>query len=334
VKLSPCRTLGAIVGGALVLGGCAPAPVVEAPPAPPPRPTVATVPPPNARVTAMLTQQRRLADAARQAGDLASVQTHLEILATLAPDDPAIARELTDVGTTIDNEVREQYRLGRTALAAGELERAQAAMLRVLALDPREPNAPTALREIERRRLTRIQADRVAKLPPPEEPVTKSRAPAGPAPMPAPEGGNDAFAVDQALELLRAGDTASGLRDLKGYVAANPGNHAARQRIGAAVAERAQDLEGQGQREEALRLYEQASALRGDAGGPWAARLEPLRKKISQDYFAKGTRAFRTNLPQAIRDLEASVRFDPGNAQAAIKLQEARTAREKLDRIK
>lgn len=332
MKISSCCTLGAVLGSALALAGCAPAPVVDVPPSAP-RPTIVTAPSPDARIAALMTQHRRLADAARQADDLASVQTHLEILATLAPDDPAIARELASTRAAIGTEVREQRRLGQAALAAGQVERAQAALLRVLALDPQDPGAAATLRDIERRRLTRIQADRVAKLPPPEEPATKGSVPTGSTMLPV-DNGNDGFAVDQALELLRAGDAASGLRELKVYVAANPGNRAARQRIGAAVAERAQDLEGQGQREEALRLYEQASALRGDAGGPWVARIEPLRKKVSQDYFVKGTRAFRTNLPQAIRDLEASVRLDPGNAQAAIKLQEARTVREKLDSIK
>ncbi len=37
-------------------------------------------------------------------------------------------------------------------------------MLRVLALEPSQPDAAKALREIDRRRFTRIQADRAAKV--------------------------------------------------------------------------------------------------------------------------------------------------------------------------
>ena len=127
--------------------------------------------------------------------------------------------------------------------------------------------------------------------------------------------------------MLRAGDATGGLRDLKAFVDANPGNRAARQRIGAAVAERARELEDQGSREQALQLYEQATALRGDGAGPWAARVPPLRRAISQEYFDKGSRVYRTNLAQAITFFETSLRYDPANIQAALKLKDARSCR-------
>jgi len=336
------RTLVAALVAALVAGGCAQAPVTESPPAAAVSPVpvaVAPAPAVSRTVSEAMARHRRLAESARQSGDLATAEVQLEILHTLAPTDAAIARDLAGVRTAIAKEAREQYQAGSTALAAGDLDRAQAAMLRVLAVDPDQTDAAKALREIDRRRLTRIQADRAAKVRPPDEtpapPRTASRSAGATAPGAATAtDANDAFDVDQALELLRAGDASGGLRDLKAYVAANPGNRAARQRIGTAVAERARELEDQGQSEQALTLYEQASTLRGDNGGNWVARIPPLRKKISQDYFERGTRAYRTNLVQAIGYLETSVRFDPGNTQAAIKLKEAKMAREKLDKIK
>jgi tetratricopeptide (TPR) repeat protein len=133
--------------------------------------------------------------------------------------------------------------------------------------------------------------------------------------------------------MLRAGDATGGIRDLKAFVDANPGNRSARQRIGAAVAERARELEDQGSREQALNLYEQATALRGDGTPPWAARVPPLRRAVSQDYFDKGSRVYRTNVAQAITFFETSLRYDPANTQAAIKLQDAKAAREKLEKI-
>ncbi len=120
--------------------------------------------------------------------------------------------------------------------------------------------------------------------------------------------------------MLRAGDATGGLRDLKAFVDANPGNRAARQRIGAAVAERARELEDQGSREQALQLYEQATALRGEGTAPWAARVPPLRRAVSQDYFDKGSRVYRTNIAQAITFFETSLRYNPderpGGAEA------------------
>ena len=74
--------------------------------------------------------------------------------------------------------------------------------------------------------------------------------------------------------MLRAGDVNGGLRDLKAYVDANPGNRAARQRIGTAVADRARELQSKGSREQALALYEQAVALRGEATPEWTAQMQ------------------------------------------------------------
>ena len=62
--------------------------------------------------------------------------------------------------------------------------------------------------------------------------------------------------------------------------------------------------------------------------------MTSLKKTLSQEYLDRGTRAYRTNLAQAIALLETSVKFDPENTAASIKLKEARTAREKLDKIK
>ena len=145
---------------------------------------------------------------------------------------------------------------------------------------------------------------------------------------------NDGFDVEQALEMVRAGDASNGLRDLRAYVDANPGNKAARQRIGNAVADRARELEDQGNREQAAALYEQAVALRGDGNAPWAARMTALKKKLSVEYLDKGTRVYRSNLAQAITFFETSVKYDPANTQASIKLAEAKAAREKLEKIK
>ena len=329
------RTLLATTLAVLLAGGCAQAPVADAPaPAPSPPVAVAPAPPVSRTITEVLTRHRRLADAARQAGDLATAETQLEILATLAPTDATIARDLADVRAAIAKEAREQYQAGSAALAAGDLERAQAAMLRVLAVDPSQADAARALREVDRRRLTRIQADRAAKARAPDDSATAMRMPGRAAAPAMGDGGNDAFDVDQALEMLRAGDASGGLRDLKAYVDANPGNRAVRQRIGTAVADRARELEDQGAREQALMLYEQASALRGDSGGAWVARMVPLKKKLSQEYFDKGTRAYRANLAQAIGFFETSVRYDPANTQAAIKLKEAKAARDNLEKIK
>lgn len=320
------RSPAAAVALALLVAACAQAPV--APPATPAPPSLA--PAVSASTADAIARYRKAAEAARQAGDLATAAAQWHVVTLLAPEDDAARRELAGARAAIAKESREQLAAGQAALAAGDVERATQALLRVLALDPAQPDAAKALRDIDRRRFTRIQADRAAKVTAQEQ--AAQRGAGRPATMA--NGDADGFDVEQALEMLRAGDAAGGVRDLKAYVDANPGNRAARQRIASAVAERAKELEDKGARENALALYEQANALRGDQGGAWVARMAALRKALARDYFDKGSRAFNTNLAQAIVLLEASVRYDPSNALAAAKLKDARAAQAKLSTIK
>jgi tetratricopeptide (TPR) repeat protein len=315
-----------LVAGFTVLAGCAQMPA-ERPPSPP---AAAPSPPPavSRSVAEAVARHKRLAETARQSGDLATAAVQYQVLTVLAPDDAIYARELASTRAAIDKEEREQLAAGNAAMAAGDVDRASAAMLRVLALDPGQPDATKALRDIDRRRLTRIQADRAAKATLQDQVAARAtlRAQANDT--------NDAFDVEQAIEMFRAGDSSGGLRDLKAAVDANPANRALRQRIGNVVADRAKELEDQGSREPALQLYEQAVALRGDSGAAWAARIPALKKALSQDYMERGTRAYRTNIAQAISFFETSVRYDPTNTQAGIKLKDAKAAKANLDKIK
>ncbi len=323
------RALPAAALAAITLAGCAEAPPQPslAAPALPAAPRMSSTAGPTADAIA---RHRKLAESARQSGDLATAAANWQVLTLLAPDDPAYGRELAATRAAIATQAKAEVQAGNAALAANDLERANQAMLRALALDPAQPDAARVLREIDRRRLARIQAERAAKVMSLQDQVAMraTQRAQGAGDM------GDGFDVDQAIEMFRAGDSTGGLRDLKAYVDANPGNRAVRQRIATVVADRARELENSGQREQALNLYEQASTLRGDAGGAWSARLPALRRELSLEYFEKGMRAFRTDLGQAVTFFQASVRYDPANAQAAAKLKEAQAARAKLDKIK
>ncbi len=308
-----------------LLAACAQMPAERAPPAVAPPPVAS-----SKAVTEAIARHRELAQAAKSAGDLAGAATQWQILMLLVPDDDAYRRELEATRRAIATEVAAQLRAGSAAMNAGDSGRASQAMLRVLALDPEQPVAVEVLREIDRRRIAKIQSDRAAKVRAAESAANGAKMHAPAATSEAGEG----FDVEQAIEMFRAGDDAGGIRDLRAYVEANPGNRAARQRIATVVAERARELEDQGAREQALVLYEQASSMRGDGKGAWVARMAPLKRSLSKEYFDRGSRLYRTDISRAITYLEVSVRYDPGNAQAAIKLHEAKAAREKFNKIK
>jgi tetratricopeptide (TPR) repeat protein len=303
---------------AAVLAACAQAPVVtNAPEAP--RASAA-----DAARDQAIVRQRQLAQQARDAGDLATAANHWRVVVLLAPGDAAHRRELDAVNAAIRQGVRDQLQSGNAALKSGDNERAAQAMLRALALDPANEEAARVLRDMDRSRMSRIQGDRAQKLRPADTAAAKSGMP---------DSSGAAYDLEQPLEMLRAGDVNGGLRELKAYVDANPGNRAARQKIGNAVADRARELQNKGSREQAFALYEQAVALRGDSTPEWSKEMQSLRKSLSDEYYSNGERAYRTDVALAIKQWETSLRYDPQNLKAANRLRDARAAQEKLKGI-
>ena len=284
-------------------------------------------------------RHRDLAREAQRAGDLATAVDHLHVVEMLSPGDEAVRRDAEALRNEVRRQVREALEAGRAAQRAGDNAKASASFLRVLALEPRNAEAARYLRDIDRQNMARAQAARASRVRV-EDLFADARAakaaPPAPAAMAAPaaaSGGNDAFDIDQRLEMLRAGDTAGALRELKAYVDAHPRDRAARQRIGAAVAERAKELEGKGQRESALGLYEQALVLRGEPQAEWSARVVALKKTVAGEYYSDGVKLMRTDLNGAIKAFEVSVRYDPQNPNAQSRLRDAKAARDKLSRM-
>jgi tetratricopeptide (TPR) repeat protein len=302
---------------AALLAACAQAPVVTNPPVElsSPRPTL------DARGQAIASHLQR-AQQAKGAGDLAKAENEWHIVALLAPEEPRYRREREAVAASIRQGVREQLQIGNAAMKGGDSERATQAMLRVLALDPDNDEAAKALREIDRQRITRIQGDRAQKLRPVDIAGVKAAASA-----------SEQYDLEQPLEMLRAGDVNGGLRELRAYVDANPGNRAARQKIGTAVADRARELQTKGSREQAYLLYEQAVALRGETTPEWTTQMRALRKALSDEYYSNGERAYRSDVALAIKQWETSLRYDPQNLKASMRLRDARAAQEKLKNI-
>jgi tetratricopeptide (TPR) repeat protein len=298
-----------------LLAACAQAPVAPDPPADVPRTSFAD----DVRTRA-INQHQRLARQARDAGDLATAAQQWHVVVLLAPGEQKYLREEEAVNAAIRQGVREQLQIGAGALKSGDYDRATQAMLRVLALDPDNDEAAKALRDIDRQRIARIQGDRAQKLRPVDTAASKSGA----------ADNGAVYDLEQPLEMLRAGDVNGGLRELRAYVDANPGNRAARQKIGAAVADRARELQVKGSREQAYQLYEQAVALRGDGTPEWTAQMQALRRALSDEYYSNGERAYRTDVALAIKQWEASLRFDPQNLKASTRLRDARAAQVKL----
>jgi tetratricopeptide (TPR) repeat protein len=314
----------------VVLGACAQAPVSPGSAADVPASTTRATGELDSSRESSLANHRKLALQYKAAGDLAAAETEWQILTILAPDDAGFRRELDAARAAVRRAVTENLQSGIALHRAGDNERAAQAMLRVLALDPDNAEAERVLRDIDRQKMARIQSERASKFRLEDLNSPYRSAPTATA---APAETSDGYDLEQRLEMFKAGDVAGGLRELRSYVDANPKNRTARQRIGATVYDRGTELETQGNREAALGLYEQAVVLRGDAPPQWKTKIEAVRKALSVEYFDKGTRSYRTDIALAIRQWEASLRYDPQNLKASEQLREARAAQEKLQKI-
>jgi len=258
-----------VVVAALLATGCTPPPVIRTPdPEPAIPPHFSDNPKRQAEE-----RHRKLALDATRAGDFATAVTQWQIVTLLAPADVSSRDALAAARASRAKGVSEQMAAATVALAASDFERAAQAALRTLALDPVNDEAARMLRDLDRRRMARIQADRAARARI-EDAIALRNAAQNQANA---AEGSPTFEMDQAVELFRAGDTGAGLREMRAYVDAHPNNRSARQRAGQAVADRARELEDKGSRTEALDLYDHAIALFGDKP-PFAARAATLRK--------------------------------------------------------
>lgn len=277
------------------------------------------------QVSEAIARHREQALRYKQSGDLAASFIQWQIVVLLDPRDEAARRELASTQATITRRVQENYNAGVTALRNNDTDRAADMMLKVLALEPDNADAAKVLRDIEKRRLSKIQAGRAARV----GANAAANGQANPAPRGPSVAPSDGYDLGQPLEMFKAGDTEGGLRDLKRYVDANPNDRAGRVKIGGVVYDRALETEQKGSKEQALLFFDQAVALRGDAAPGWSAHILGLRKALSDDYYQKGIVLFPTDPAKAIKLWETSLRYDPQNAKAAARLKDARPAQDK-----
>lgn len=313
----------------------------------PTAPTLVDLPPQLRRaVAASIAEHERLALREEASGELLAASEQWHVLTLLAPGEERYQARLAALREQIRGLAAERLASGRSAYRRGDLDAARTAMLGVIALSPDTQDAQQILREIERQRSAAIQAQHAARFKAryvtaparvAEARQTQARVPeAGTtAERPVVNNGGAAqvYELEQALELFKAGDTAGGLRGMLEYAMANPGDTAGRERLAEAVWRRALALEAQGKREAGLDLLERAVAVRGSTPAAWSAHRLTMRQALSKEYYDRAWRVYRTDVSQAIRLWESSLRYDPQNTRSALKLQEAGRMQESLRRI-
>jgi tetratricopeptide (TPR) repeat protein len=281
---------------------------------------------------ATLARDERLAEAALQ----------WEVLVLLRPDEQTYQHKLKETRGRIVRLVEERQRRAEEARKRNDGDQMVLWHLKTLAIDPDHAGAAQALREMDRERTRRTYLSRGPRAPGtpnmtaqvlfPNESAQRSATPAvKPAPRKPAPGLPTPADLDAGIILYRQGELTSSVESLQRHLQRMPNDGPAKRYLGDAYAGLAQRAMQQGQKEQALALYEKAQ---GEADAPdHSDSIRKLRQSLAEEYYQRGVRASTSNLRQSIALLEQSLQYDPTHAQAALRLQQARASQRTLDSI-
>jgi tetratricopeptide (TPR) repeat protein len=89
----------------------------------------------------------------------------------------------------------------------------------------------------------------------------------------------------------------------------------------------------QGKKEEGVSYLEKARATKSSGSADLDGTVQAARKDLAQDYYEQGLRVQRTDLEAAIRLWERALEYDPGHAQAKLRLAQGRRMQQSLQSL-
>jgi len=316
----------------LVLTGCAeippatkePAPVVVAAPMPEPalvRPRPQSTPP--LADSAFEQRRRQQAEELMQADRWAEAAAQWEILTLLRPERGEYASRLAEAQSRATSQANDSLAAASEARKRGELQRAETLCLKALRADPHSAAAAQVLRELEREQSHRLYFNHAAST------ANGARATrAAPASYSA-----DRQELDTGVMLLHQGDYSASVQALQSYLKRDPQDEMGKRALREAYAALGKQRIEQGKKEEGVGYLEKARATKSNGGADLDSTVQAARKDLAQDYYEQGLRMQRTDLDAAIRLWERSLQYDPGNAQARLRLDQARRMQQNLQSI-
>jgi tetratricopeptide (TPR) repeat protein len=313
--------LGSSMFGCLLAAACAPVPVVEKPVAPP---AAAEVP----EDTTIENFERRHADRARnfaRQGRWAEAAYAWEVLVLLRPENAAYRKGLDDARGQIRQMTGERIEKAEAARKSGDARQAEQLYLRVLALDADHAGAIDGLRALEKERSARLNHSRVARAN-----GQTMRAPKPAAPVAYVERRD----LDYGVMLFHQGDYGASLATLDKYLKANPKDELGRRYVAESHLQLGHQRLGQGRREEALAHFEKARSYRKLDTPELDTTIRGIRSTLAEEQYQKGVRAYAEDIRLAMTYWERSLQYDPGHTRSQLRLDQAKEAAKKLDRIR
>jgi tetratricopeptide (TPR) repeat protein len=270
-------------------------------------------------------EQRRLKEAEEltQANRWAEAAAQWEILTLLRPERSEYASKLTEAQSRASSNASENLTAAAEARKRGDLQRATLLYLKALRADPYNAAADQALRDLERQQSHRLYFNHLASTASGARATRTAAAPYS----------TDHQELDTGVMLLHQGDYNGSVQALQSYVKREPQDETGKRALRDAYAALGRQRIEQGKKEEGIGYLEKARATKAAGSANLDSTLQAVRKDMAQDYYEQGLRMQRTDLQAAIGLWERSLEYDPGHAQARLRLDQAKRMQRNLQTI-
>jgi tetratricopeptide (TPR) repeat protein len=273
-------------------------------------------------LAAFITGKKQLAKDLEMKGKLVEARREWRYVSAADPKDEESRTRIADLNEMIDDRKAEYLAEGDGALAKGQTKQAQAAFLKVLALDPADEAAIARLRKIDR---TIGLANQDKK---DDRAMNDYRA---------------AIARDQDTSEefeakvnvpLKSGDYRKVIDISDQFLKRNPGNKTAAGYRKTAYLNLIEESRAKGRYREALTYVDTVADMVEDSEKPTLQeKRRAVRLELGGQLYNQALAVMTTNLPKSIELLTESLTYDPDNARARQSLNQARKMQENLDRI-
>ena len=290
-------------------------------------------------------KREKLARQLAKKGDLNAALVQWRVLERVGPDSRGAARERRKLESRIEKKVKAAFSKAKADRAKGRSTQAWKGFLRVLSLDPNHAGALAELRAMETRRLRRSRSRVVNSLYQKELEAAKleARKAAAPAVQPSKttkkaqtqDGTNQrSRSLGRSRDLIQKAAFRESITALEQHLTRYPEDRDAQGLLSLSHRRLGLELYEDGKLREALPHLKASRTFGTDADAADADRarraLSETKRRLAQESYEKGLRAFQEDVDQAIVFLQETLAYDPEHAKAQIFLSRARKIKETL----
>lgn len=283
---------------------------------------VSVAPGNDTALAAFVTAKKQLAKDLELKGKLVEARREWRYVSAADPKDEESRTHIADLTETLDARRAEYLKEGDAALAKGQNRQAQAAFLKMLALDPGDEDAVARLRKIDRTLALGNQGKKD------KEAMTDYRATV------AREQDTSEEFEAQVNVPLKKGDYRKVIDISDQFLKRNPDSKSATGYRKSAYMNLIDESRAKGRYRDALTYLDTVSEVADEGEKPAIEeKAKAVRIELASQLYSAGLSVMNTNLPKAVEQLAEAVSLDPDNWRYKQSLNQARKMQENLDRI-